>query len=125
MMFFFPNRAETTITVNVTATIHLSVDLWFDFTNNYARTQLFNDYFPSCANPLDKTATPLGTCSDLTMNGDETDVDCGGSCDACTDPNLCVNPPCDGDGNSGSQLSVSILSLIGLITTLLAATFAL
>jgi hypothetical protein len=34
--------------------------------------------------------TPAPTCTDLTKNGSETDVDCGGSCSACGDGKLCL-----------------------------------
>lgn len=31
-----------------------------------------------------------GDCTDGTQNGDETDVDCGGSCDPCTNGSMCA-----------------------------------
>lgn len=46
---------------------------------------------------------PAPSCSDLAMNGDETDVDCGGSCPACgdglgcTDAMDCASAQCDGE----------------------------
>ena len=49
----------------------------------------------------DPTPTPIATatCSDNTQNGDETGIDCGGSCDPCT-----VEPTCtDGVQNQNEE----------------------
>jgi PKD repeat protein len=51
---------ENNLTINVTD-FHLNSNLYF-FTFNF---------------------TEIGTCSDARQNGDETGIDCGGSCDAC------------------------------------------
>ncbi|HEY8380066.1 MAG TPA: hypothetical protein VIK91_26430 [Nannocystis sp.] len=38
------------------------------------------------------TTTPTPTCDDGERNGDESDVDCGGSCPACADGKACKGP---------------------------------
>merc|ERR1719502_1193918 len=43
------------------------------------------------------------TCSDGTQNGDETGTDCGGSCDAC--PVACACIPCGTENNGVNQFS--------------------
>ncbi|MEL6636741.1 MAG: hypothetical protein AAFW73_22095 [Bacteroidota bacterium] len=49
--------------------------------------------FPACNPEDDDTSTPetVATCSDGIQNGDETGIDCGGDCPACT-----VAPPTSG-----------------------------
>jgi hypothetical protein len=45
------------------------------------------------ASTIDAADTPIdapGSCTDGTRNGNETDVDCGGSCSACADTRTCA-----------------------------------
>jgi hypothetical protein len=48
-------------------------------------------------------ATPANTCFDRTLDGDETDVDCGGSCRPCTGGATCSAPAdCQSQSCSGT-----------------------
>ena len=49
--------------------------------------------------------TPVATCSDGIMNGDETGVDCGGSCTACTPA---VDNKLSGDITDDMTLNASV-----------------
>lgn len=43
------------------------------------------------------------TCDDTMLNGDESDIDCGGSCDGCRDNSSCNdNADCQGDCRNGT-----------------------
>lgn len=55
---------------------------WHDggFTTCFDSTQNGDETAVDCGGSC---ATCVTTCSDTTQNGDETGVDCGGSCDAC------------------------------------------
>lgn len=45
-------------------------------------------FFAACSSDDNVTVDPIAmaTCSDGVMNGDETGIDCGGSCNACEEP---------------------------------------
>jgi hypothetical protein len=60
-------------------------------------------------------AAPAASCSDGIQNGDETDVDCGGSCGACAADARCVEDrDCASSRCSASQCSASC-ELTGLV----------
>ena len=44
----------------------------------------------SCTKEEDPSPTPAATCEDGIMNGDETGIDCGGSCQECTVDNILI-----------------------------------
>ncbi len=48
-----------------------------------------------------KTAPPSPTCTDGIQNGDETGVDCGGSCPACS-----ISPTCDDGIQNGDETGI-------------------
>ena len=52
-------------------------------------------FFTSCG---EDEAMPTGTCADGILNQDETDIDCGGICDAC--------PTCDDNIQNGDETGV-------------------
>ncbi len=62
----------------------------------------FRIHLTPCAAGRCSTAPPEDTCYDRVMDGDETDVDCGGSCTrcgaerACTKPSDCQSNACNG-----------------------------
>ena len=73
--------------------------------------------------PVEKQKDPEPTCTDQQKNGDETDVDCGGSCGGCLDGKtcaagtdcasgtcegtLCLTPPaCDDEQKNGDETDV-------------------
>ncbi|TKC95263.1 hypothetical protein E8A74_47165 [Polyangium fumosum] len=45
-----------------------------------------------CSGPMGNMVCAALDCTDGTKNGDETDVDCGGSCSGCADTKSCVTP---------------------------------
>ena len=56
----------------------------------------------------DPTPAPQATCDDGIQNGDETGIDCGGSCSACEEPVTMAAP----DLNSGT-IDMSKLTIDG------------
>lgn len=56
-------------------------------------------------------------CSDGVRNGDETDLDCGGSCRSCTDGAMCdVDADCVGSCDSGTCVSCMDMAMNGMET---------
>jgi hypothetical protein len=80
-------------------------EIWDNQVGGYCSLAAWPDTGRPCAGPSDcassKTCSPAGTCaaatcSDGVLNGDETDVDCGGSCDRCADGKACLgNGDCE------------------------------
>jgi hypothetical protein len=68
----------------------------------------FNVHLTPCANGRCGTEFPPATCFDRVKNGDETDVDCGGSCGACaegfacSDASDCETGACNGTCAAGT-----------------------
>src|SRR5262249_42683140 len=62
----------------------------------------FHAHLTPCADGRCTTTQPAATCFDRVRNGDETDVDCGGTCGACSAGATCAvagdcqTPTCDG-----------------------------
>jgi hypothetical protein len=62
----------------------------------------FGIHLTPCAAGRCSTATPANTCRDRVRDGDETDIDCGGSCQPCwaakqcSRPEDCQSRACDG-----------------------------
>ncbi|MEM1356759.1 MAG: cohesin domain-containing protein [Bacteroidota bacterium] len=97
------------------------------FTNNTASTTVLNfaslvvnDTNGQVANPVGNggsinDCTTIPTCSDGIMNGDETGVDCGGSCTPCqtmtdcgagtTDVEICIGSEC---ADAGAEVCVPV-----------------
>ncbi|MEM9260343.1 MAG: cohesin domain-containing protein, partial [Bacteroidota bacterium] len=97
------------------------------FTNNTANTTVLNfaslvvnDTGGQVANPVGNggsinDCTTMPTCSDGIMNGDETGVDCGGSCAPCqtttdcgegtTDVEICIGSEC---ADAGAEVCVPV-----------------
>ena len=50
------------------------------------------------------------TCTDGLQNGDETGIDCGGSCDPCTLPNV---PPTEGPTDPPARNAADVISIYG------------
>ncbi|MDO8617321.1 MAG: hypothetical protein Q7N87_00270 [Candidatus Uhrbacteria bacterium] len=49
-------------------------------------------FLTGCGDQKPSTMNVAATCSDGKMNGDESGVDCGGSCKVCADPAVCQIP---------------------------------
>jgi hypothetical protein len=50
----------------------------------------FGIHLKPCSAGTCSTAAPVNTCRDRARDGDETDIDCGGSCQACAAQKLCT-----------------------------------
>lgn len=52
------------------------------------------------------TTTPAPSCSDGQKNGDETDLDCGGSCPGCSEGQACIDPDDCASGLCGAGVCI-------------------
>ncbi len=80
----------------------VSADLALFGTSDDSVSIAFSMHLSPCADGLCRSAPPVSTCRNRLRDGSETDVDCGGSCQACATakscgvPGDCQSAACDG-----------------------------
>jgi hypothetical protein len=91
-----PELEDSVIAILVTADIRLfdgsKYDPDPDATIKDSLSMAFGVHLSPCETGTCSTAAPMNTCRDRIRDGDETDVDCGGSCQKCAAMKTCTQP---------------------------------
>ena len=89
----------TTSTSSSSSTTASETDPTVSTTDPTTTNPTTTDATTTDATTTDATTTDGATCDDGALNGDESDIDCGGSCAACADGQLCNDGPDCSSGN--------------------------